>query len=146
MIAWVFAMVLAGCTKPGLYPLSPLQAHRRAKVFEIKSAAKVSYTGTSSDLQLSLTMHYSGTSSARIDLSKLWWKVDGVSWQRCKTGKGVDKDTLIFNIKTDETRTFDLVCHDIPRPYERVDVRFHTAGTEGLDVVHLEFAGIAQPL
>ena len=146
MITWFLALAITGCTKPGLYILDPIQAQRRAKVFNVESSAKVDFKGTVSDLQLHLKMHYSGESSARVDLSKLWWKVDGVAWQRCKTAKSTDKKTLIFNIKSDETKTFDLVCRDIPRPYERVEVRFHTAGTGGLDVVSLEFAGISQPL
>ena len=67
-------------------------------------------------------------------------------WQRCRHAKGTDKDTLIFNINSDESRSFDLMCLDIPRPYDNLAVKFHTAGTGSLGVVSLEFKGITQPL
>jgi hypothetical protein len=144
--ALLLAALLAGCTKPGLYPLAPVQSRRRSQDFLVDATAEVDYRGTVSDLRLHLSMHYTGATSAKVDLSALWWKVDGVAWQRCRHAKSTDKDTLIFNLKRDKSRTIDLTCLDIPRPYDRVELRFHTAGTGSLGVVGLEFEGIAQPL
>jgi hypothetical protein len=144
--ALLLAALLAGCTKPGLYALSPIQSRRRSQDFLVDATAEVDYRGTVSDLRLHLSMHYTGATSAKVDLSALWWKVDGVAWQRCRHAKSTDKDTLIFNLKRDKSRTIDLTCLDIPRPYDRVELRFHTAGTGSLGVVGLEFEGIAQPL
>ena len=146
MSALLLAALLAGCTKPGLYVLSPIQSRRRSQDFLVDATAEVDYRGTVSDLRLHLSMHYTGATSAKVDLSALWWKVDGVAWQRCRHAKSTDKDTLIFNLKRDKSRTIDLTCLDIPRPYDRVELRFHTAGTGSLGVVGLEFEGIAQPL
>ena len=135
-----------GCTTAGLYPLAPVAAQRASSDFKVEASAEVDFTTTRSDLKLHLDLHYSGASAARVDLSKLWWKVDGVSWQRCRHGKQTDKNSLIFNLPAGQSRSMDLLCQDIPRPYEKVEVRFHTAGTGSLGVVSLEFKGIAQPL
>lgn len=142
----LLAVLLAGCTKPGLYPLAPIQSRRRSQDFLVDATAEVDHRSTASDLQLHLSMHYSGASAAMVDLSKVWWKVDGVAWQRCRHAKSTDKNSLIFNIESDKSKTIDLTCLDIPRPYDRVELRFHTAGTGSLGVVELEFKGIAQPL
>jgi hypothetical protein len=91
-------------------------------------------------------MTFTGSTPARVNLMKVWWKVDGVSWQRCRHGKGTDKDSLIFQIEPGKTRTFELTCQDIPRPYRSVDLKFHTAGTGSMGVVELAFEGIPRPL
>ena len=140
-------LLLTGCLKAGTYPLAATQDMPASAEFQVKATAGfLSQPGSGSDLLVHLDLRYTGPSSAKVDLMKIWWKVDGVSWQRCRHAKDVDRDTLIFQIKPDQPRSFDLVCRDIPRPYKSVELKFHTAGTGNLGVVSLAFEGIPQPL
>ena len=140
--------MLTGCAmKAGNYPLSASSPMPSSPEFQVEATAQFAHAPAgASDLQLHLDLTYKGDSEARVDLSKLWWKVDGVAWRRCRHEKGIDKDTLIFNIPPDQPRSFDLVCRDIPRPYKSVALKFHTAGTGSLGVVELEFAGVPKAL
>jgi len=139
-------ILLSGCLTAGRYPLQST-GNSSSAVFAVEAAAAFdSQPGAGSDLVLTLELKAMGGQAARVNLSQAWWKVDGVTWTRCRHGADTDKDSLIFNLEPEASRSFTLRCRDIPRPYRSVEFKFHTAGTGAHGVVHLRFEGIPKPL
>ena len=93
------------------------------------------------DLHANVSFQNRGDGNPRVDLSRAKVRADHVLWEPCRAPEGTDPETLLIVLQPRETREVELVCTDIRRPYDTLQVRMTATGW-GPGSLEMAFDGV----
>ena len=93
---------------------------------------------------MDLVLLHEGQGSPRVNFSEAQLRVDQTGWEPCRSLPGAEDTPMIGILESGKALRIRLVCADIPRPYQNVEVRFPLADTAGTGMVEIRFPGLSQ--
>ena len=140
----MLALLLSACLSAGTYPLQALpDAEAPMDFLSAQGSAEVVYDPTRGfDLHTTITLRNDGQGSPRVDLVNSHVRVNEVAWSPCRHPDSVAQDRLFVTLSPGEEVQLTLICEDIPRPSQGLQLRFGATNVGGRGVVELAFAGV----
>ena len=132
-----------GCLPKGDHPLQPLAAGPLARgTLEYHAQGLIKIEPGLFSLHTALSFKNAGATPIRIDLSHSKISVDGQPFRSCRFGQTVDG--LVTKLQPNESANVQFQCRDIPKPVQRVELRFATSGTGAQGEVTVGFLGFGE--
>ncbi len=143
---FLFPILALGCVPKGPVPLQNLMAGPQSSgsLATEPSGVLIVESGGTYSLMTTLNAKNLGERPIRVDLSRARVSVDDLPFLNCKQAPGTNPADLIATIGPNQSGQAKVICRDIAKPIQKVELKFYTSGTGVSGEVTVGFYGLGE--
>ena len=100
--------------------------------------------GRGLDLQTTIDVTNTGTSTIRVNVARSRVSVDDQPFTVCRYGSAADPAKLIATLGPGESQQLNVTCRDVGRPVHKIELKFAASGTGSTGEIVAGFLGLGE--